>query len=99
VPSAVSGIAFLSGDQRAEQATPHLDAIAAAGLQPWELLRPGPAPGRIPWGVEKAQKVWLESCRGTGDRPPRTLRLRSRAQHQHRVGSPSGSYEPSVTTH
>lgn len=37
VPSAVPGIAFLSGGQSEEEATAHLNAMNATGPQPWEL--------------------------------------------------------------
>jgi fructose-bisphosphate aldolase, class I len=37
VPSAVPGIAFLSGGQSAESATEHLNAINAMGPLPWEV--------------------------------------------------------------
>jgi fructose-bisphosphate aldolase class I len=37
VPSAVPGIAFLSGGQSDEEATANLNAINAAGAQPWKL--------------------------------------------------------------
>jgi fructose-bisphosphate aldolase class I len=37
VPSAVPGIAFLSGGQSEEEATAHLNAMNAQGPQPWEL--------------------------------------------------------------
>jgi fructose-bisphosphate aldolase, class I len=37
VPSAVPGIAFLSGGQTEEEATAHLNAMNALGPQPWEL--------------------------------------------------------------
>ncbi len=37
VPSAVPGIAFLSGGQSDEEATAHLDAINRIGNQPWKL--------------------------------------------------------------
>jgi len=37
VPSAVPGIAFLSGGQSDEEATAHLDAINRIGTQPWKL--------------------------------------------------------------
>ncbi|MGH9157570.1 MAG: class I fructose-bisphosphate aldolase [Acidimicrobiales bacterium] len=37
VPAAVPGIAFLSGGQRAEVATAHLNAMNAAGPHPWAL--------------------------------------------------------------
>jgi fructose-bisphosphate aldolase, class I len=37
VPSAVPGIAFLSGGQSEEEATAHLNAMNAMGAQPWEL--------------------------------------------------------------
>lgn len=37
VPSAVPGIAFLSGGQSEEDATAHLNAMNAQGPQPWEL--------------------------------------------------------------
>jgi fructose-bisphosphate aldolase class I len=37
VPVAVAGIAFLSGGQSDEQATANLNAINAAGPQPWKL--------------------------------------------------------------
>ncbi|WP_424630572.1 class I fructose-bisphosphate aldolase [Bradyrhizobium sp. SYSU BS000235] len=37
VPSAVPGIAFLSGGQSDEEATAHLDAINRIGHQPWKL--------------------------------------------------------------
>ncbi len=37
VPSAVPGIAFLSGGQSDEEATEHLDAINRIGNQPWKL--------------------------------------------------------------
>jgi fructose-bisphosphate aldolase class I len=37
VPPAVPGIVFLSGGQSPEQATEHLNAMNALGLQPWKL--------------------------------------------------------------
>jgi fructose-bisphosphate aldolase class I len=37
VPAAVPGIVFLSGGQTPERATQHLNAMNAAGPQPWEL--------------------------------------------------------------
>jgi fructose-bisphosphate aldolase class I len=37
VPTAVPGIAFLSGGQSEEEATAHLNAMNAKGSQPWEL--------------------------------------------------------------
>jgi fructose-bisphosphate aldolase, class I len=37
VPSAIPGIAFLSGGQSEEDATAHLNAMNAQGPQPWEL--------------------------------------------------------------
>jgi fructose-bisphosphate aldolase class I len=37
VPAAVPGIVFLSGGQKAEQATKHLDAMNRMGPQPWEI--------------------------------------------------------------
>lgn len=37
VPSAVPGIAFLSGGQSEKEATAHLNAMNALGPQPWEL--------------------------------------------------------------
>ena len=37
VPTAVPGIAFLSGGQSEESATQHLSAMNARGAQPWEL--------------------------------------------------------------
>jgi fructose-bisphosphate aldolase, class I len=37
VPSAVPGIAFLSGGQSEEEATAHLDAINRIGGLPWKL--------------------------------------------------------------
>lgn len=37
VPAAVPGIVFLSGGQSDEKATAHLNAMNAAGAQPWEL--------------------------------------------------------------
>ncbi len=37
VPSAVPGIAFLSGGQSAERATEHLNAMNAMGPHPWEV--------------------------------------------------------------
>jgi fructose-bisphosphate aldolase class I len=37
VPSAVPGVAFLSGGQSAEKATEHLNAMNAMGPHPWEV--------------------------------------------------------------
>src|SRR5512143_2503807 len=37
VPAAVPGIVFLSGGQRPEEATAHLNAMDALGGQPWEV--------------------------------------------------------------
>jgi fructose-bisphosphate aldolase class I len=37
VPAAVPGIVFLSGGQRDEAATAHLNAINQRGPQPWQL--------------------------------------------------------------
>jgi fructose-bisphosphate aldolase, class I len=37
VPSAVPGIAFLSGGQSAESATEHLNAMNSMGPHPWEV--------------------------------------------------------------
>jgi fructose-bisphosphate aldolase class I len=37
VPAAVPGMVFLSGGQSPEQATEHLNAMNALGVQPWEI--------------------------------------------------------------
>ncbi len=58
VPSAVPGIAFLSGGQSAEVATAHLQAMAAAGPNPWELTfsfgRALQDPALVAWGGKDA---------------------------------------------
>ena len=58
VPSAVPGIAFLSGGQSAEVATAHLQAMAAAGPHPWELTfsfgRALQDPALVAWGGTNA---------------------------------------------
>ena len=54
VPSAVPGIAFLSGGQSAEDATAHLNAMNRAGPHPWNLTfsygRALQAPALEAWG-------------------------------------------------
>ena len=59
VPSAVPGIAFLSGGQSEEEATAHLNAMNALGPQPWELSfsygRALQASALEAWGGDSAQ--------------------------------------------
>jgi fructose-bisphosphate aldolase class I len=58
VPAAVPGIVFLSGGQSDEQATANLNAMNAAGPQPWELSfsygRALQAPSLKAWKGEEA---------------------------------------------
>jgi fructose-bisphosphate aldolase class I len=72
VPSAVPGIAFLSGGQSDEQATAHLDAMNRLGGAPWPLTfsygRALQASPQKAWGgqsanVEKAQAAFLKRAR------------------------------------
>lgn len=75
VPAAVPGIVFLSGGQRAEDATDHLNAMNAMGPQPWQLSfsygRALQAPVLAAWqGQESnaaaAQHALLARCRLNG---------------------------------
>jgi fructose-bisphosphate aldolase class I len=54
VPAAVPGVAFLSGGQRPEAATVHLQIMSAAGPHPWELTfsygRALQDPALLAWG-------------------------------------------------
>lgn len=72
VPAAVSGIAFLSGGQSAEDATDHLNAINAMGPHPWPVSfsygRALQAPVLATWKgqeahVAAAQQALLTRCR------------------------------------
>jgi fructose-bisphosphate aldolase, class I len=66
VPSAVPGIAFLSGGQRDEAATMHLNALNWLGPHPWTLTfsygRALLAPTLTAWGGESDQ---VEAAQGT----------------------------------
>lgn len=75
VPSAVPGIAFLSGGQSDELATAHLDAMNRIGDLPWALTfsygRALQAAALAAWGgraenVEAAQKAYLHRARMNG---------------------------------
>jgi len=75
VPAAVPGIVFLSGGQSAEDATDHLNAMNAAGPQPWEVSfsygRALQAPVLAAWqGQERnaaaAQHALLTRCQLNG---------------------------------
>lgn len=60
VPAAVPGIVFLSGGQTDELATAHLNAMNAAGENPWQLSfsygRALQAPALKAWGGQAANK-------------------------------------------
>lgn len=75
VPSAVPGIAFLSGGQSDELATQHLDAMNKLGSAPWALTfsygRALQAPALKAWGgqpknVEAAQKAFFHRAKLNG---------------------------------
>lgn len=75
VPSAVPGIAFLSGGQSDEQATANLNAMNAMGPLPWELSfsygRALQAPALKAWGgdpanVSTAKKIFFHRCKCNG---------------------------------
>ena len=75
VPSAVPGIAFLSGGQSDEEATAHLNAMNAIGGIPWNLTfsygRALQAPALQAWGgsadnVPRAQIVFTHRARMNG---------------------------------
>lgn len=75
VPSAVPGIAFLSGGQSDEQATANLNAMNAMGPLPWELSfsygRALQAPSLKAWGgdpanVSIAKKIFFHRCKCNG---------------------------------
>ncbi|MGK2952886.1 MAG: class I fructose-bisphosphate aldolase [Thiobacillus sp.] len=75
VPAAVPGIVFLSGGQSAEDATDHLNAMNAMGLQPWQVSfsygRALQAPVLAAWqGQESkaaaAQQALLTRCHLNG---------------------------------
>ena len=75
VPSAVPGIAFLSGGQSAEAATEHLNAMNAVGPHPWEIsfsyARALQDPVMKAWrgdagNVAKAQKIFYHRAKCNG---------------------------------
>ena len=75
VPSAVPGIAFLSGGQSDEEATAHLDAINRTGDMPWKVTfsygRALQAPVQKTWGgksenVAAAQRAFAHRARMNG---------------------------------
>lgn len=75
VPSAVPGIAFLSGGQSAERATEHLNAMNSLGSQPWEIsfsyARALQDPALKTWkgdaaNVAAAQKVFYHRAKCNG---------------------------------
>lgn len=75
VPAAVPGIVFLSGGQSAEDATDHLNAMNAAGPQPWEVSfsygRALQAPVLAAWRGQEAnaaaaQQALLRRCELNG---------------------------------
>lgn len=75
VPAAVPGIVFLSGGQSPVQATEHLNALNAAGPQPWELSfsygRALQEPALKAWkgeagNVAVSQKLLFERARHNG---------------------------------
>ena len=75
VPSAVPGIAFLSGGQSDELATQHLDAMNKHDASPWSLTfsygRALQAPALKAWGgstanVESAQKAYFHRAKLNG---------------------------------
>lgn len=75
VPSAVPGIAFLSGGQSDEEATAHLNAMNAIGNLPWNLTfsygRALQAPALKAWNgqaenVTKAQAVFTHRAKMNG---------------------------------
>ena len=75
VPSAVPGIAFLSGGQSDEEATAHLDAINRVGGMPWKVTfsygRALQAPVQKTWGgksenVAAAQRAFAHRARMNG---------------------------------
>jgi fructose-bisphosphate aldolase, class I len=72
VPAAVPGIVFLSGGQSDEDATANLNAINAAGSQPWELSfsygRALQSPSLKAWGgkpenVEAGQRAYYHRAK------------------------------------
>lgn len=67
VPTAVPGIAFLSGGQSDEEATAHLNAMNAMGPLPWKLtFSYGRALQAAPlkaWGVEKNVEAGMKAFR------------------------------------
>jgi fructose-bisphosphate aldolase class I len=75
VPSAVPGIAFLSGGQSDEEATAHLDAMNKLGPLPWKLTfsygRALQAAPQKAWGgksenVAAAQRAFAHRARMNG---------------------------------
>ena len=75
MPSAVPGIAFLSGGQSDEEATAHLDAINRVGGMPWKVTfsygRALQAPVQKTWGgksenVAAAQRAFAHRARMNG---------------------------------
>jgi fructose-bisphosphate aldolase class I len=75
VPSAVPGIAFLSGGQSEEEATAHLDAMNRIGGLPWNLTfsygRALQAPVQKAWSgktenVATAQRAFAHRARMNG---------------------------------
>lgn len=86
VPSAVPGIAFLSGGQTEEEATAHLNAMNALGKQPWELSfsygRALQASALKAWGGADARR----------DAGARAFAHRARMNHLAR----SGEYRPAL---
>ena len=86
VPAAVPGIAFLSGGQSPEQATAHLNAIAAAGPHPWEIT--------FSYG-RALQDPALATWRGHADQV-----AAAQAAFAHRLGltaaARGGGYEPAM---
>ena len=76
VPSAVPGIAFLSGGQTDEAATAHLSAMNAMGPLPWQLTfsygRALQAPALKAWGGQtsnfvQGQKAYFKRARLNGE--------------------------------
>ena len=75
VPSAVPGVAFLSGGQTDEEATAHLDAMNRMGGLPWKLTfsygralqaAPQKAWSGLPGNVAAAQAAFAHRARMTG---------------------------------
>jgi len=86
VPSAVPGIAFLSGGQTEEEATAHLNAMNALGPQPWELS--------FSYG-RALQASALQAWRGDGARLEAGAKAFAHRAHMNHLAR-KGEYRPEL---